>query len=146
MRPRLEFCIQVWNPYLKKDIVLLEKVQKRATKMISELRHLNYEQRLSKLGLISLEKRRIRGDLIQAFKIIKGIDKVNMNKFFTLNVRGSTRGNRFKLSKKRTRLELRRNFFSQRVVNAWNKLPDSVVDASSVNAFKQALDKFDKYD
>ena len=59
MRPHLEYCIQVWNPYLKKDVVLLEKVQKRATKMISELRHLSYDQRLHKLGLISLEKRRI---------------------------------------------------------------------------------------
>ena len=79
MRPHLEYCIQVWSPYLRKDAILLEIVQKRATKMISELRHLNYEQRLHKLGLISLEKRRIRGDLIQAFKIVKGTDKVKVS-------------------------------------------------------------------
>ena len=144
VRPHLEYCVQVWSPYLKKDVLLLEKVQKRATKMISELRHLSYEQRLHKLGLISLEKRRIRGDLIQAFKIIKGIDKVNMSKFFTMSVAGSTRGNKFKFSKKRTRLELR-NFFSQRVVNAWNKVPDKVIDVTSVNAFKNALDEFDTH-
>ena len=145
VRPHLEYCIQVWNPYLKKDVVLLEKVQKRATKMISELRHLSYDQRLHKLGLISLEKRRIRGDLIQAFKIIKGFDKINMSKFFTLSVGSRTRGHSFKLSKNRARLELRRNFFSQRVVNAWNKLPDEVIDVKTVNAFKQALDEFDRY-
>ena len=145
VRPHLEYCIQVWSPYLRKDIVLLEKVQKRATKMISEISHLSYEQRLKKLGLISLEKRRIRGDLIQAFKIIKGFDKVDSTKFFTFSTLSSTRGHRFKLSKKRTRLELRRNFFSQRVVNTWNKLPNRVVDVVSVNAFKQALDEFDKY-
>ena len=136
VRPHLEYCIQVWNPFLKRDIIILEKVQRRATKMISELKDLSYEQRLSKLGLISLEKRRVRGDLIQAFKIIKGIDKVSLNKIFTMSIGSSTRGNRFKLSKKRSRLELRRNFFSQRAVSAWNKLPDSVVGVTRVNAFK----------
>src|SRR5215469_10482437 len=75
VRPHLEYCIQVWSPYLRKDVILLEKVQKRAANMISELIDLSYEPRLHKLGLISLEKRRIRGDLIQAFKIIKGIHK-----------------------------------------------------------------------
>ena len=145
VRPHLEYCIQVWNPFLKRDIIILEKVQRRATKMISELKDLSYEQRLSKLGLISLEKRRVRGDLIQAFKIIKGIDKVSLNKIFTMSIGSSTRGNRFKLSKKRSRLELRRNFFSQRAVSAWNKLPDSVVGVTSVNAFKIALDEFNLY-
>ena len=105
VRPHLEYCIQVWSPYLRKDVILLEKVQKRATKMISELRDLSYEQRLHKLGLISLEKRRIRGDLIQAFKIVKGIDKVKVNKFFTLSVASNTRGHKFKFCKTRTRLE-----------------------------------------
>ena len=145
VRPHLEYCIQVWSPYLKKDIELLEKVQRRATKMIPELRHLSYEQRLNRLGLISLEKRRVRGDLIQAFKIIKGIDKVHYSKFFTLNVDRRTRGHKFKLLKKRTRLDIRKNFFSQRVVSAWNKLPDRVVEVNSVNAFKNELDRFDKY-
>ena len=97
---------------------MLEKVQRRATKMISKLKDLSYEQRLSKLGLVSLEKRRVRGDLIQVFKIIKGIDKVSLNKIFTMSGGSSTRGNRFKLSKKRSRVEFRRNSFSQRVVNA----------------------------
>src|SRR5215467_11751771 len=145
VRPHLEYCIQVWSPYLKKDIELLEKVQRRATKMISELRHLSYEQRLNRLGLITLEKRRIRGDFMQAFKIIKGIDKVDYTRFFTLNVDRRTRGHRYKLIKKRTKLAMRKNFFSQRVVSAWNKLPDRVVEVNSVNAFKNELDRFDKY-
>ena len=76
---------------------------------------------------------------------MKGIDKVKVNKFFTLSVASNTRGHKFKLCKTRTRLELRRNLFSQRVVNAWNKLPDKVIDVSSVNAFKHALDEFDRY-
>ena len=145
VRPHLEYCIQVWSPYFRKDIELLEKVQRRATKMISEFRHLSYEERLNKLGLISLEKRRVRGDLIQAFKVIKGIDKVHYSKFFTLNVDRRTRGHKYKLIKKRSRLDLRKNFFSQRVVSAWNNLPETVVESCSVNAFKNELDRFDKY-
>ena len=68
-----------------------------------------------------------------------------MSKFFTLSVGSRTRGHGFKLSKNRARLELRRNFFSQRVVNAWNKLPDEVTDVRSVNAFKHAVDEFARY-
>ena len=145
VRPLLEYCVQVWNPYLRKDIDLLERVQRRATKMISEFKHLNYEQRLKKLRLTTLEKRRVRGDMIQVYKLITKVDKVNYSKFFTLSEGGRTRGHKFKLSKKRTRLNLRKNFFSQRVVNTWNRLPNRVVNASNVNAFKKELDEFDNY-
>ena len=79
VRPKLEYCVQAWNPYLKKDISKLEKVQARATKMISECKNLDYNSRLLKTGLISLEDRRIRGDLIETFKIIKGFNAVNHN-------------------------------------------------------------------
>jgi hypothetical protein len=145
VRPHLEYCIQVWNPYLKKDIEILEKVQRRATKMIPELKRLCYEDRLNELGLISLKKRRVRGDLIQVYKMIKGIDKVKSAKFFTFNVNSRTRGHRFKFEKKRSRLELRKNFFSQRIIDVWNKLPVNVVEACSVNAFKNELDRYDRY-
>ena len=82
VRPRLEFCIQAWSPYLRKDIDMIERVQKRATKLVDGLKDVNYWDRLEATGLISLEKRRIRGDLIQVFKIMKGIDKVDYKKFF----------------------------------------------------------------
>src|SRR5215470_3106059 len=67
VRPKLEYCVQVWRPYLQKDIQNIERVQHRATKMIRECKRLSYEDRLHITGLTTLEKRRDRGNLIQVF-------------------------------------------------------------------------------
>jgi hypothetical protein len=142
VRPKLEYCVQAWRPFLKKDIDNLERVQRRATKIITECRNQNYETRLKTLNLISLEDRRTRGDLIQVFKLIKGIDKVDYRNFFQLAECSRTRGHKFKIIKVRSRLEIRRNFFSMRVVNEWNKLPSLVVEAESVDSFKNRLDSY----
>lgn len=148
VRPKLEYCIQAWCPYLKKDISILERVQKRATKMIEGYKDMSYEDRLSNTGLTKLEKRRARGDLIQVFKIIKGIDKVDYRQFFEItdsNRSHKTRGHNLKIIKVGCKSDIRKHFFSQRVVNAWNGLTQFVVDADTVNSFKNRLDKFDRY-
>jgi len=94
------------------------------------------------LGITSLEKRRVRGDLIQVFRIVKGFNSLNIDDFFELDNDGghALRGHKWKLKVKRCRLQLRKYLFSQRVIGSWNKLPDHVVDASSVNSFKKRLD------
>lgn len=144
VRPKLEYCVQAWRPFLKKDVIGLEKIQHRATKMIKECRGLKYEERLLMTGLTTLDDRRTRGDMIEVFKIIKGIDKVNYWDFFQLAANSRTRGHRYKLAKSRSKLEIRRNFFSQRVTNNWNDLPKTVVEAETVNSFKNRYDKYIK--
>ena len=79
-RPHLEYCIQAWRPYRKKDIDMLERVQRRATKIIPKLRNISYEMRLKECGLTTIETRRLRGDQIEVFKILNGYE--NMDRIF----------------------------------------------------------------
>ena len=83
VRPHLEYCIQVWGPQYRKDVELLVRVQRRATKMIRGLEHLSYKDKLRELGLFSLEKRRLQGDLIAVFQYLQGDYKQEGNQLFT---------------------------------------------------------------
>ena len=142
VRPHLEYCIQAWRPYRKKDIDKLERIQRRATKMIPELRDLSYESRLLQCGLTTLETRRLRGDQIEVFKIVNGYEDVDRNMFFKLKEGSRTRGHKAALVKEQCRLDTRKYSFSQRVINEWNKLPNDCVNASSVNMFKHRIDRY----
>ena len=125
VRPQLEYCIQVWSPYLKQDMEKLEKVQRRATKMIQGYKYLSYEERLIRCGL-TLEKKRSRGDLIEAYKIITGKELIHWERFFEIEPSKVTRGHRYKLFKK-TKGTLGQTFFSARVVDLWNEFDDSII-------------------
>ena len=83
VRPHLEYCIQAWRLYRKKDIDTLERIQIIATKMTSEVKYLSYEERLKECGSITLETRRLRGDLIEVFKILNGYENINRNILFS---------------------------------------------------------------
>ena len=142
VRPHLEYCIQAWSPYLRKDIDMLEKIQRRATKLIPELRDLRYEERLKECGLTTLETRRLRGDQIEVFKILNGYENIDSNIFFEIKKSKITRGHNFTLVKKQSRLDVRKYSFSQRTINVWNKLSTDCVHATSVNVFKNRIDKY----
>ena len=141
-RPHLEYASTSWTPIFKKDKFQIENVQRRATRLVKSIRHLSYEERLRALGLTSLEYRRERADMIQVYKIMHGIDKIDKDKFFTMHTYAATRGHSLKLFKRRSRLLVRANSFSHRVVDNWNSLTEDIVNAPSLNAFKSRLNRF----
>lgn len=106
VRPHLEYATSVWSPQYKKDMIALENVQRRATRLLPCLKGKTYPERLKTLGLPSLDHRRKRADMVQVYKIMINIDKVNKDKLFTMLQYTGTRGHPFKIYKKRCRLNL----------------------------------------
>lgn len=140
VRPHLEYAVQFWCPYLRKDIELLEAVQARATKLVSSIRHKSYIRRCDELNLYTLEFRRLRGQLIQVYKILNHLDKIDYSEMFTLS-NNATRNNGFKLVAKRFNTHVCGNFFSFKIINQWNKLPMDIVMSPTIETFKRRLDK-----
>lgn len=141
IRPILEYGNIIWSPSLKKDAMLIESIQRRATKMVPELKEMEYEDRLRALNLPSLVYRRLRGDLIEAYKLTHGIYNVDSETILPKCKNDRTRGHKYKLEKRASRLDIRKNFYGLRVVGNWNSLPENVVNAPSVNSFKGRLDR-----
>jgi len=141
VRPHLEYCSTTRNPHYNKDKFLLERIQHRFTRIFPHLRPLPYETRLRQLGLLSLEERRNRADFIELFKLMKALSSTPWSHFFKKAEDTSTRGDTWKLVKKHCHCDSRLYFFSQRVINRWNKLSQEDVDVQSINCFKNPLEK-----
>ena len=142
VRPHLEYNVQFWSPYYKKDIEKLERIQRRLTKMVPRLRNKPYEERLKELNLFTLSKRRLRGDLITLFKIFKGFTNMNPDNFLTIDRSNFTRNNGFKIIGKRFKTNEAKHFFFNRIINIWNGLPSNVVDSGTIETFKSRVDKY----
>ena len=122
VRPHLGYCIQTWRLYRKKEIDKLERIQRRATKMIPELREISYKSRLLQWGLTTLETKRLRGDQIEVFKIVNGYEDVDRNMFYKLKKGSRTRRHKAALVKEQCRLDMRKYPFPQTVINGMDKM------------------------
>ena len=156
VRSRMEHAVAAWSPWLERDVDVLERVQKRLIRALSDVRGQTYEEKLQDAGLTTLRERRHRGDLIETFKTLKGVYKVDSTKWFHVidherarQTRGSVtmeegepKPNTNVLYKPSANHDVRNNFFTLRVVRSWNALPEHVRNQKSVNAFKGALDKW----
>ena len=148
VRCHLEFAVLAWSPWTGHDIEILEKVQRRAVNLITGLNGRAYDEKLDELGLLSLKDRRTKLDLIQTYKILKGIDRVDHDTWFSKVGADATRLTRHtayhdNLISKRSRSDVRQNFFSNRVVPKWNKLPVEVKETRTLNIFRTLLDSID---
>ena len=148
VRPHLQYCSSAWYPFNTGDKEVLENVQRRAVKMVSGISG-TYEEKLRELGLTTLEANRVRGDMIEMFKIMTGKSKIAFQQFFELahirNGAVNTRGNCGYLNVEEPKLaktDVRRFSFSQRCPRLWNSLPDAVKMSASVPSFKKAYDEF----
>ena len=139
VRSHLEYAIQFWAPYLRKDVNTMESVQRRATKYIPGFKDMSYTDRLKKLDLPTLAYRRLRGSMIEVYKIFNTYDRDISPQLTTRET--STRGHNLKIfAKTAKKMHPKHHSFHQRVMNPWNSLPASVVN-SPLDTFKNRLDK-----
>ena len=141
MRPHLEHAQCIWSQYKKKLILCIENVQRKATKIIKNIKHLTYEERLRYLDLPSLVYRRAQGDIMETYKIVSGMYDIAVTPYLQPCKQNVKRGHNLKLAKSYSRLNVRYNIFSLRITNLWNSLTEDIVTAPSLNAFENKLNK-----
>ena len=147
IRPHLEYCVQLWSPTASHgnwtNIIKIENVQRRFTRLIDGIGTLPYSERLEALKLTTLAERRIRGDLIETFKIINGLVNYGQNLFSTGRSGAKLISKKSSSADRKVR-QLKNSFLSERVIGYWNKLPSSVRNTANVEEFKISLESFKK--
>jgi ribonuclease P/MRP protein subunit RPP40 len=146
VRPLLEYCSPAWSPHNKGDIDLIENVQRAFTRKVyymCNMQYVSYNERLLFLGLERLELRRLHADVVFMYKLVKGLVSCNLSHELNFVNNGITRGHRFKLFVSRCNKLVLSSFFFNRVLPAWNNLPDNCFDCITVSAFKTKLTKID---
>ena len=145
VRPHLEYAVTAWSPWLRKDIEILERIQHRATRRMSDVQG-SYPERLLQLGLTTLEERRSRGDAIEVFKYLRGFLDIDKETLFHSNapLQPKTRHqcSFMPVTVPRASLDLRKNFFSIRGARLWNSLPSELRKCQTVNQFKNTYDSY----
>ena len=140
IRPLLENAAPVWQPYMRKHIDQIESVQRHFTRCIVGMKDFDYEKRMRVMNLPSLEYRRKRGDMIEVYKMTHDkYDPLTTKKLLTIN-QNNTRSHNYKLIKPRVNTKQFQHFFTNRIINSWNNLPDVTVNAGSLNCFKNYID------
>jgi hypothetical protein len=140
VRPLVEYNTPVWSPFLVSDISKVERVQRYFTRRLPGFQEFSYMERLSRLGLETLEQRRIRYDLIEVFKIVKNMSVLRFEDFFEYKPNIGTRGHSLQLKHRwMPRLDVCKHFFANRVVKIWNDLPQEAVEACTVPQFRRAM-------
>ena len=146
VRTHFDYAASVWNPYLKKYIIAIESVQRRATKLIPGMKDNSYPQRLKIVHLPTLTYTRLRGDMIEVFKIMTGIYDIKaIPKLYEWGGKSNRQGNRghtLKLFPPRTNTNLRKHNFTARITNIWNSLPSKIVTSTTLNIFQNRLDHY----
>ena len=141
VRSHLEYAAQFWSPHLQRDIIKIEKIKRKASKMISEIRNHSYRQRLKDLNLTSLEQRRLHGQLIEAFKYVRRFNNTTARGLFDLDFNDRTRKNGEKLIVKRFNTSIAQHFDPTKITTTWNALPSDIVSSRTANTFKNRLDQ-----
>ena len=142
VRSQLEYGVQVWNPYRQGLIDAVERMQRRATKLRPSCVGMPYEMRQRKLKLPTLKYRRIRADLILLFDLLAGDLRSLVCPSLTFCTYERTRGHDRKLVTSGAHKDCRKYFFGNRVIQEWNRLPQSVVSAGDKYTFRILLDVF----
>ena len=156
VRPKLEHAVTAWSPWTIRDKEVLEKVQQKLIRLISDKKGDSYEERLDSVGLTSLVERRVRGDMIKTFRTLRGFNRVDKTNWFQFRNSTNTRATQSTVSvtdgeqherenvlfMENVRLDTRKDLFMVRVINRWNSIPDEIKDMKTINGFK---DKYDEW-